>query len=164
MLASRGVHILRNRIIETEHLPARELVEKYRLGKILRRAEQLGELAPCGVSREGFVCIWHRGAGIQIGDAMRRAFARIEGNYLENASQGTDVHCDFGTVSGNKIIRSYIGMKAFHGSRGVLMVNNTIHAPGKYGILLRPGSNSHDARPGKDPPRRGTKTSSGVSP
>jgi hypothetical protein len=36
-----------------------------------------------------------------------------------------------------------MGMKAFHGARGVVISNNVFHKPGKYGILLRPGSSSH---------------------
>jgi hypothetical protein len=56
-----------------------------------------------------------------------------------------------------------MGMKAMHGSRCVLIVNNVFQAPGKYGILLRPGSESWYANSAeKDQPPREANVERGI--
>ena len=151
---SRAVRILKNRVIETELLPTRAIQEKYELGKIVDRAEQLGELASYGVL-DDFVFIWHQGGGILVHPSTVSAFTLVDGNYIQNAAQGMDhiqnaaqgmdLHSDFLTVTNNQVTDCYMGMKAFHGARGVIIANNIFHSPGKYGILLRPGSESWEA-------------------
>ncbi len=138
---SRGARILNNRVIETEFLPTPEIKAKYELGKIVERAEELGPLASYGV-RDNFVFIWHQGGGILVHPATRSAFTLVDGNYIQNAAQGMDLHSDFLTVSNNHVTDCYMGMKTFHGSRGVIISNNIFQRPGKYGILIRPGSES----------------------
>ncbi|MEZ5275114.1 MAG: right-handed parallel beta-helix repeat-containing protein [Opitutaceae bacterium] len=145
IVGCRGARIIRNRVIETELLPTREVMEKYELGQVVERADELGELASYGVSADGFVFIWHQGGGILVNDATRTAFTLLDGNYIENAAQGMDLHGDFMIVTNNHVTNCYMGMKAFHGARGVIISNNVFHKPGKYGILLRPGSESWEA-------------------
>jgi hypothetical protein len=94
--------------------------------------------------------IWHQGAGIGVQDPSRTALTLVDGNYVENAAQAFDVHSDFMVVTNNQISNCYTGIKVFHGSRGVIISNNIIQRPGKYGIMLRPGSNSFDAAAAKD--------------
>jgi hypothetical protein len=137
-----GPRLLRNRVIETELIPTPEVKKRHDLGKMVDRAEKLGELASYGVSADGFVFIWHQGAAVSVNQATRTAFALIEGNHIENGAQGMDLHGDFMIVTNNHVTNCYMGMKAFHGARGVIISNNIFHKPGKYGILLRPGSNS----------------------
>lgn len=137
-----GVRIIRNRIIETELRPTEATMKQHDLGKIEKRAAELGPLASFGV-RDGVAFIWHQGAGIGVSDPTRTALTLVEGNYIENAAQALDVHSDFMVVTNNQITNCYTGIKVFHGSRGVVVSNNIIHRPGKYGIMLRPGSNSH---------------------
>jgi hypothetical protein len=136
--------VLRNRIIENELRPTEAIMKKYDLGKIVNRATELGRLASYGV-KDNFVFIWHQGAGIGVHGANRTAFTLVDGNYVENAAQGMDLHSDFMIVTNNQVTNSYMGMKVFHGGRDVVISNNIFHQCGKYGILLRPGSESWEA-------------------
>ncbi len=144
-----GARIIRNRIIETELRPTEATMKLHDLGKIVSRAAELGPLASFGV-RDGVSFIWHQGAGIGVQDPSRTALTLVDGNFVENAAQAFDVHADFMVVTNNQISNCYTGIKVFHGSRGVVISNNIIHRPGKYGIMLRPGSNSYDAAAAKD--------------
>lgn len=139
-----AANIIRNRIIEKELHATKELKEKYELGKIVKRAEELGPLAKYGVE-DNFVVIWHQGAGMRVTGLNETRFNLIDGNYIENVAQGIDLHSDHVIVTNNRITNAYMGMKAMHGSRGVIIANNVFQSPGKYGILLRPGSASHFA-------------------
>ena len=94
---------------------------------------------------DGFAFIWHQGVGIGVSGPDVTAHTLIEGNFVENAAQAFDVHSDFMVVTNNQITNCYTGIKVFHGSRGVVVSNNTIHRPGKYGIMLRPGSEAWEA-------------------
>jgi hypothetical protein len=49
---------------------------------------------------------------------------RLLGNHIENAVQGIDLHCDHVIVSNNIVTNAFIGMKAMHGSRNVLISGN----------------------------------------
>jgi hypothetical protein len=141
----KGIQILHNRVMEKELLPTKEIMEKYQLGHMVKRLDKLGPLASYGVSKDGFLFIWHQGAGIGVHGASVNTQTQIEGNYIENAAQGIDAHSDFMTLVGNHVEDCYIGLKAFHGSRGVIIANNIVRAAAKYGILLRPGSGSFEA-------------------
>ncbi len=145
MIDCNSSHIIRNRIIEHELHPTKEIRDKYELGKIVNRAEELGELAKYGVENN-FVVIWHQGAGMRVTGATETQFTLIDGNYIKNVAQGIDLHTDHVIVTNNHVINSYMGMKAMHGSRNVLISNNIFQAPGKYGLLLRPGSASRYAQ------------------
>jgi hypothetical protein len=138
---SSGTRLIRNRIIETSLRPTEAVMREHDLGRIVDRAPELGPLASYGV-KEGFAFIWHQGAGIGVQGPSRTALTLIEGNYIENAAQALDVHSDFMIVTNNHITTCYTGIKVFHGSRGVIISNNIIHRPAKYGIMLRPGSGS----------------------
>ena len=144
-----GIRIIRNRIIESELRPTEATMKLHDLGKIVSRAAELGPLASFGV-RDGVSFIWHQGAGVGISDPSRTALTLVDGNYIENAAQAFDVHSDFMVVTNNQISNCYTGIKVFHGSRGVVLSNNIIHRPGKYGIMLRPGSNSFEASAATD--------------
>lgn len=144
-----GARLVRNRIIETELRATREVRDKYELGKIVKQAPELGPLAAYGV-RDGFVFIWHQGGGILLNHGQSMAFVLLDGNYIENAAQGMDLHGDFLIVTNNHVVNCYMGMKAFHGARGVVISNNIFQRPGKYGILLRPGSESWPASAASD--------------
>lgn len=139
-----GTRLVRNRIIETELRPTEATMKQHELGKIVNQAAELGPLASYGV-KDGFAFIWHQGAGIGVSGPDVTAHTLIDGNYIENAAQALDVHSDFMVVTNNQITNCYTGIKVFHGSRGVVVSNNIIHRPGKYGIMLRPGSESWEA-------------------
>lgn len=144
-----GTRLVRNRIIETELRPTEAAMKLHELGKIVNRAEELGPLASYGV-KDGFAFIWHQGAGIGVSGPDVTAHTLIDGNYIENAAQALDVHSDFMVVTNNQITNCYTGIKVFHGSRGVIVSNNIIHRAGKYGIMLRPGSESWEASAAAD--------------
>jgi len=166
-----AAHIVRNHIIEQELRGTKEIQAKYELGKIVKRAAELGPLAQYGVE-DGFAVIWHQGAGMRVtgkGADVRLAsdrqtsFTLIDGNYIENAAQGLDLHTDHVVVTNNCVTNAYMGIKAMHGSRNVLITNNVFQAPGKYGILLRPGSGSHFAEPAEPSrPARGADVERGI--
>lgn len=139
-----AAHIIRNRIIEHELLPTKEFMEKYQLGKIVNRRNTLGPLQKYGIEND-FVVIWHQGAGLRVTGAGETQFTLIDGNYVENVAQGFDLHTDHVIVTNNHINDAYMGMKAMHGSRGVIISNNVFQKPGKYGIMLRSGSGSYFA-------------------
>ncbi|HVT73648.1 MAG TPA: right-handed parallel beta-helix repeat-containing protein [Lacunisphaera sp.] len=144
---SRAGRILHNRVIETELRPTEAIMKRYDLGQIVKRAPELGSLASYGV-KDGFVFIWHQGAGIGVHGnhgADGNGFTLVDGNYVENAAQGLDLHADFMIVTNNHVTNSYMGMKVFHGGRGVIISNNIFQACGKYGLMLRPGSESWEA-------------------
>ena len=140
-----ATQIVRNRIIENELISTKEFMDKYNLGKIVNRREKLGALEKYGIEND-FVVIWHQGAGMRITGAGETQFTLIDGNYIENVSQGLDLHTDHVIVTNNHITNAYMGMKAMHGSRGVIISNNVFQRPGKYGIMLRPGSGSYFAQ------------------
>jgi len=144
-----ATQIIRNRIIEKELHATKEIQETYELGKIVKRAEELGSLAKYGVE-DNFVVIWHQGAGMRVTGNLETRFTLIDGNYIENVAQGIDLHTDQVIVTNNHITNAYMGMKAMHGSSNVMIANNVFHQPGKYGILLRPGSESYNAQPAEN--------------
>jgi hypothetical protein len=145
----RAPRILRNRIIETELRATEEVMRRHDLGLLVDRAPELGRLASYGV-RDGRAFIWHQGGGIALSGATRTAHALVDGNFIENAAQGMDLHADFLIVTNNHVTNAYMGMKVFHGGRGVVIANNVFHRPAKYGLLLRPGSESWPASPAAD--------------
>ena len=65
---------------------------------------------------------------------------RIIGNHIENAAQGIDLHCDHVTVANNMVVNSFVGMKAMHGSRNVLIIGNQFTRNSLWAIGLMPGT------------------------
>ena len=65
---------------------------------------------------------------------------RILGNHIENAAQGIDLHCDHAIVSQNIVANAFIGMKAMHGSRNVLISGNQFTRNSLWAIGLMPGA------------------------
>ena len=64
---------------------------------------------------------------------------RILGNHVENAAQGIDLHADRVIVANNVVANSFMGMKAMHGSRNVLIVGNQFARNSLWAIGLMPG-------------------------
>ena len=71
-------------------------------------------------------------------------YTRVLGNHIENAAQGIDIHADHVIVSQNIIVNAFIGMKAMHGSRNVLITGNQFSKNDLWAIGLMPGAASHD--------------------
>ena len=144
---SVGTRITGNRIVEERLLPTREVVEANDLGKVVRRLDELGSLAPTTIEREGIVTNWHQGSGMLVTGPEDTLDTTIAGNTIENAAQGIDIHADRVVVTGNTVTRAFMGMKAMHGSSSVLISGNVFSEIDLWGILLCPGSAATEENP-----------------
>ena len=142
---SRDVLLQGNRIVEHELRPTREMKERHDLGKFVRRAAEKGSLVSERTWNDGYVNNWHQGSGLVVTSPEETAHIRIVGNIIENGAQGIDIHADFVTVTGNQVINCFMGMKAMHGSRHVLIANNQFSRNDLWSIGLMPGASSHAA-------------------
>jgi len=146
----QGMLIEGNSIIEQNLRPTRELKDRHKLGQFSKRNERKGNLISQQVWDEGYVNNWHQGSAAVVTSPESTAFTRIVNNQIENAAQGIDLHADYVTVSGNMVVNSFIGMKAMHGSRHVIIANNQFVRNDLWAIGLMPGTASHRARPKGD--------------
>ncbi|MEZ0276537.1 MAG: hypothetical protein ACAH88_16625, partial [Roseimicrobium sp.] len=94
-----------------------------------------------------YVNNWHQGSGIVVSGPERTARTQLLGNQIENAAQGIDLHCDQIIVSNNIVNNAFIGMKAMHGSRHVLIIGNQFIKNDLWSIGLMPGAASHHSQP-----------------
>jgi hypothetical protein len=92
-----------------------------------------------------YVNNWHQGSAIILTAPETSDRTQILGNAIENAAQGIDLHADRVTVSNNTVHNTFIGMKAMHGSRNVLIVGNQFSKNDLWAIGLMPGAASHPA-------------------
>jgi hypothetical protein len=144
------VRLAGNRIVETAIFPTREFVEQNDLGQVAKRNEQIGRLAPSTVEREGRVTNWHQGSAILVTGPRDTQRITVEGNLIENAGQGIDIHADQVEVTGNVVTCAFIGIKAMHGSSDVRIAGNVFSRVDLWGILLSPGSASAPDNPERD--------------
>ncbi len=142
----RDVLLLGNRILEEHVKPTREFKEEHQLGKFVKRTANKGDLVNQATWDSGSVNNWHQGSAIVVTDPENTAYIRILGNHIENAAQGIDIHADCVTVSGNIVVNSFMGMKAMHGSRNILIANNQFIRNDLWSIGLMPGTASHATR------------------
>jgi len=140
-----GAMIVHNRIIETRLLPTPETKAKYQLGKFTKKTAKRGWHTTQEMWDSGYFNGWHQGAAIVINNGETADFIQIIGNYIENAAQGIDVHADHVILANNIINDAFIGMKAVHGSRNVLIVGNQFSRNDLWSIGLMPGTASHPA-------------------
>jgi hypothetical protein len=145
---SRSVLIEGNRIVEEHLLPTPEVKEKYNLGRFVKKNPRRGSLIGQKAWEEEYVDNWHQGSAILITSPETTAHVQLLGNYIENAAQGIDIHADHITVANNIVHDSFMGMKAMHGSRNVLIVGNQFSKNDLWSIGLMPGTASHAAATG----------------
>jgi hypothetical protein len=140
-----GAMILHNRVIESRMLPTPELKAKYNLGKFVKKNAVKG----WHISQEAWDAEyfngWHQGSAIVVNSGETGDCIQLLGNYVENAAQGIDIHGDHVIMANNIINNSFIGMKAVHGSRNVLLSANQFSKNDLWSILLAPGTASHAA-------------------
>ena len=134
-----------NRVVEEELLPTPEVKQEFKLGQFVKRADRKGELVSEDVWNQGYVNNWHQGSAILVGNQNRRT--RVLGNHVQNAAQGIDIHSDQVIVSNNIVDNAFIGMKAMHGSRNVIIANNQFSRNDLWAIGLMPGVASHSGIP-----------------
>lgn len=146
----KGTQILNNRIIEKNLLATQEMKLKYGLGEVTERAAKLGRIVPKSVEESNSVNNWHQGSGLLVSDPMATTFTLIEGNYIENAAQGIDIHSDYVICTNNIINHAFLGMKAMHGSKHVMVNGNQFSYNDLWAIMMMPGSSAYPAMPAKD--------------
>jgi len=145
--ACKDLVLQRNRIIENHLRPTPEIKERFRLGKFTKRNPIKGTLVQQKAWEADGVENWHQGSGIAVTSPEQTSFVRILDNHIENAAQGIDIHADNVIVTGNMVVNAFMGMKAMHGSRHVLIANNQFIRVDLWAIGLMPGASSHPAQP-----------------
>ncbi len=141
--ASTGTLIEANRIIESTWLPTREIKDKHKLGDWVKKNEKKGKLVSQQVWDSNYTDNWQQGSAIIVTSPEASSLTRILGNHIENAAQGIDLHCDQAIVANNIVVNSFIGMKAMHGSRNVLITGNQFVRNSLWAIGLMPGAAAH---------------------
>jgi nitrous oxidase accessory protein NosD len=146
---SKGMLIQGNRVIENRLLPTVEMKEKFSLGKFVKKAADKPPSISQKVWEEEYVGNWHQGSAIVVTAPEVSDFTQLIGNYIENAAQGMDIHADHVTVAQNIVNNAFIGMKAMHGSRNVIITGNQFSKNDLWAIGLMPGAAAHPAADGK---------------
>ncbi len=141
--SSQGTLIANNQVIEANLLPTSEIKNKYRLGEWVKQNPVKGKLMSQTVWDAAYSDNWQQGSAIVVTSPEVSSMTRILGNHIENAAQGIDLHSDQAIVANNVVVNSFIGMKAMHGSRNVLIANNQFIKNSLWAIGLMPGVSSH---------------------
>ena len=147
---SQSVLIQGNRIIESRLLPTPEIQKEFDLGKIIKRNPVKGTIISEQTWNRDYVSNWHQGSAIIVSSPESTGRVQILGNNIENAAQGIDIHADHVVVSQNIVNNAFVGMKAMHGSRHVIIIGNQFIKNDLWSIGLMPGAASHAASAGKD--------------
>ncbi|MBK8002160.1 MAG: right-handed parallel beta-helix repeat-containing protein [Verrucomicrobia bacterium] len=141
--SSTGTLIEGNRIIEDNFVPTPALKAKHKLGDWVKRNARKGTFISQAVWDAGYVDNWQQGSGLIVTSPEASDLTRILGNHIENAAQGIDVHSDHVIVANNIVVNSFMGMKAMHGSRNVLITGNQFTKNSLWAIGLMPGAAAH---------------------
>lgn len=142
VVESHGVLVEGNRVIEDEFVPTQELKDKYKLGTFIKKNAKKGIITNQKMWDENYTEAWHQGSGIVINSPLTTEYTRVLGNHIENAAQGMDIHADHVIISQNIIVNSFMGMKAMHGSRNILITGNQFIKNDLWAIGLMPGAAS----------------------
>ncbi len=122
---------------------------QHKLGDFVKKNPVKGKL-PSQTTWDGnYVNNWQQGSGIIVTSPEASDLTRILGNHIENAAQGIDLHADHVIVSGNMIVDSFMGIKAMHGSRNVIISGNQFVKNSIWAVGLMPGVAAHPAEDGK---------------
>ena len=146
---SEGTLIQNNRVVENRLLPTPELQRQFRLGELIKKNSAKGSLVSRQTWDSGFVSNWHQGSAIIVTAPESSDLTQILGNLIKNAAQGIDVHADHVIVAQNIIDNAFMGLKAMHGSRNVLITGNQFVKNDLWSIGLMPGAAAHPAAPPK---------------
>ena len=137
---SQGTLIEGNRILEERLLPTPENKAKFKLGDWVKKNPVKGTFLSQETWDAGYTDNWQQGSGLIVTAPQVSDLTRILGNHIENAAQGIDLHSDHVIVSNNIIVNSFMGMKAMHGSRNVLITGNQFVKNSLWSIGLMPGA------------------------
>lgn len=144
--ASTGTLIQGNRITETELLPTPAVQQQHQLGQFVKKNETKGTLTSQETWERESVKNWHQGSAIIVTSPTASDRTQILGNTIENGAQGIDLHSDHVIVAQNIVSNCFVGMKAMHGSRNVVIIGNQFIKNDLWSIGLMPGAASHAAR------------------
>ncbi|MBI5684475.1 MAG: right-handed parallel beta-helix repeat-containing protein [Verrucomicrobia bacterium] len=144
---SKGTLIQGNRVIEQNLLPTPEIQKQFELGKFVKKNAKKGAIMSQKAWDAEYTDNWRQGSAIIVTAPEVSDCTQILGNYIENAAQGIDLHSDHVIVAQNIINNSFMGMKAMHGSRHVLIIGNQFIKNDLWSIGLMPGAASHAAAP-----------------
>ncbi len=142
---STGSLIEGNRVIEDNFVPTPEVKARYKLGDYVKKNPVKGALMNQQAWDSNYTDAWQQGSGIVVNAPEVNDLTRVIGNHIENAAQGLDIHADHVIVSQNIITNAFIGMKAMHGSRNVLISGNQFVRNSLWAIGLMPGAAAHPA-------------------
>lgn len=146
---STGTLIEGNRVIEDNFVPTPEVKAKHKLGDYVKKNAVKGGIMSQQAWDSNYTDAWQQGSGIVVNAPEVNDLTRVIGNHIENAAQGLDIHADHVIVSQNIITNAFIGMKAMHGSRNVLISGNQFVRNSLWAIGLMPGAGAHPATDGK---------------
>jgi parallel beta helix pectate lyase-like protein len=144
---STGTLIQGNRVVEEHLLPTPEIKEEYQLGEFVKKNAVKGTIISQKVWDEEYVNNWHQGSAIIVTSPEVSDYTRIVGNSIENAAQGIDIHSDHVIIAQNIVNNAFMGMKAMHGSRNVLVIGNQFSKNDLWSIGMMPGASSHAGSP-----------------
>ncbi len=147
--ASQGTLIEGNTVVEEIFRPTEALKKEHQLGVWTRKNPIKGKLLSQEAWDTGYTDNWQQGSGIVVTAPEASDLTRILGNHIENAAQGIDLHADHVIVAHNVISNSFMGMKAMHGSRNVLITGNQFVKNSLWAIGLMPGAAAHPGQPDK---------------
>ncbi len=142
---STGTLVEGNRVIEDNFVPTQEVKAQYKLGDYVKKNAVKGTIMSQQAWDANYTDAWQQGSGIVINAPEVNDLTRVIGNHIENAAQGLDIHADHVIVSQNIITNAFIGMKAMHGSRNVLITGNQFIRNSLWAIGLMPGAAAHPA-------------------
>jgi len=140
---STGTLIDGNRIIEENLVPTEEIKAKHKLGDYVKKNPVKGTFLSQQAWDAGYTDNWQQGSGLIVTAPSVSDMTRILGNHIENAAQGIDLHSDHVIVANNIIVNSFMGMKAMHGSRNVLITGNQFIKNCLWSIGLMPGAGAN---------------------
>ncbi len=140
---STGTLIECNRVLEENLVPTPETKARHKLGEFVKRNPEKGAIVSQETWDAGCTDNWQQGSAIIVTSPEASDLTRILGNHVENAAQGIDLHCDHVIVSQNIVANAFIGMKAMHGSRNVLISGNQFLRNSLWAIGLMPGAAAH---------------------
>lgn len=140
---STGTLIEGNTILGEHLRPTLENKKKHDLGRIVKKLPRKPDPVNRKLWDEEYTDNWNQGSAIIVTSPESSDHTRILGNHIQNAAQGIDLHCDRVIVSGNIVDNAFIGMKAMHGSRNVLITGNQFSRNDLWAIGLMPGAAAH---------------------
>jgi nitrous oxidase accessory protein NosD len=140
---SPGCLIEGNRVVEDNFVPTPEIKAKYKLGDFVKKNAIKGGVMSQQAWDANYTDAWQQGSGLVVTAPTVSDLTRIIGNHIENAAQGIDLHCDHVIVSNNIVTNAFIGMKAMHGSRNVLITGNQFTRNSLWAIGLMPGAGAN---------------------